>query len=65
MYLAEIKLINTEDVIFIIGDDFMAPEWPGRWEYISVGLHYKAKQGQIKLTDAKKVISVDLVSWPH
>ena len=43
MYLAEIKVIDTEDVIFIIGDDFMAPGQPGRWEYVSVGLHHKTK----------------------
>ena len=65
MYLAEIKVIDTEDVIFIIGDDFMAPGQPGRWEYVSVGLHHKTKQGQMKFTDGKRVVSVDLVSWPH
>ena len=43
MYLAEIKVIDTEDVIFIIGDDFMAPGQTGRWEYVSVGLHHKTK----------------------
>ena len=25
MYLPEIKVIDTDDVLFIIGDDFMAP----------------------------------------
>ena len=65
IYLAEIKVIDTEDVIFIIGDDFMAPGQPCRWEYVSVGLHHKTKQGQMKFTDGKRVVSVDLVSWPH
>ena len=25
MYLPQIKVIDTDDVLFIIGDDFMAP----------------------------------------
>ena len=54
-----------DNVLFIIGDDFMAPGYPGKWEYVSIGLHYKTKQGQMKFTDGKKVTSVDLVSWPH
>ena len=62
MYLAEIKVIDTEDVIFTIRDDFMAPGQPSRWEYVSVGLHHKTKQGQIKFIDGKRVISMNLLS---
>ena len=62
MYLAEIKVIDTEDVTFIIENDFMAPGQLGRWEYVSVGLYRKTKQGQMKFTYRKRVISVDLVS---
>ena len=30
MFLPVIKVINKEDVLFIIGDNFIAPEQPGR-----------------------------------
>ena len=44
MYMPEIKVLNTEDILFIIDNDFMVPGKPGSWEYISVGLHPKIKQ---------------------
>ena len=47
MWLPEIKVIDTDEPLLILGNDLLAPEQLGDWEWLDIGRHPLTKQGHM------------------
>lgn len=70
MQLSELKVIDTDDPILILGCDMMAPGQPSTWEWESIGLDGQTKQGKLVFVDelengTSATEQVNLVCWPQ